>query len=181
MFVPEDCGNVPDCVLSLISMLSTRPQQCCCILTIIFAPNTAAKVSGLTWFQLYTHIIRAGRNHACVINVRVKCEDLSSKLYRVRMTRMCAPIVNFHQRVNSLTLLPSILLCRRKPSFQTSTAFLSKTESWHTLLSLDNSLQCSTIKILQCIYVLISPLLLDTSSHWSTFVQCHQYVKPFVD
>lgn len=69
MFVPEDCGNVPDCVLSLISMLSTRPQQCCCILTIIFAPNTAAKVSGLTWFQLYTHIIRAGRNHACVINV----------------------------------------------------------------------------------------------------------------
>jgi len=100
--------------------------------------------------------------------MHVKCEDLPSKLYRVRMTRMCAPIVNSQQRVHSLTFLHSILLCGRKPSFQTSTAFLSKTESWHALLSLDDSLQCRTFEILQCIYykeaVLISPLLLDTSS-----------------
>ncbi len=45
------------------------------------------------------------------------------------------------QRPKYLTLLHSILLSRKKtPSFQTRTAFLSKTESRHTLLSLATSL-----------------------------------------
>lgn len=40
----------------------------------------------------------------CLLNdtVRVKCEDLSSKFYRVKMTRMYAPIVTSNQRVKSL-------------------------------------------------------------------------------
>lgn len=126
--------------------------QCCCLFDDnIFSKYKQLKHQALVIFN-YTHKSLEGRKkHTCLHDwVRVKCEDLSSKLFRVRMTRMCSPIVN--RRVKSLTLLPSILLCRRKPSFQTSTAFLSETESWHALLSLGDSLQCRTIKILPCNY-----------------------------
>ncbi len=81
--------------------------------------------------------------HTCLFNdwVKVKHEDLSSKLYRVRMSRMCAPIVSSHSKTEiSYLITQHSPQQKKKPSFQTRTAFLSKTESRHTLLSLATSL-----------------------------------------
>lgn len=72
--------------------------------------------------------------------VKVKCEDMSSTLYRVVMSKMCAPIVSSHQRPNILHYYTVFSSAEKKTSFQTRTAFLSKNEIWHTLPSLAASL-----------------------------------------